>query len=396
MKIDSFEIHHLRFEYPQGKGFRYSAGVCTARVTTVVKVLTDTGHVGIGSCYTHPGIAEIVIKNQMEPLLRGRDPREVEELWDAMYDITRWYGRKGGAVSALGALDVAFWDLKGKAEGKPVWKLLGGLKNTCPAYASALLWQEPAAMAQEAERHANNGFRRMKMRMGQGEERDLACAQAVREAIGGDIDFMCDAGMRLSVEGAQRIAKVLSDLNVFWFEEPFMPEDLESYSALNGTIEVPIAAGENEFGIQGFRELVRNNCVNILQPDTSRCGGISETHNVAQLAAGNKLGIATHTWSDAVAVVSNAHVVASCPTGITVEVDQTGNPFIEHLLQGGLRLKDGLLELGDEPGLGIDLNSEVLAQYRLNDPFRVPDGRYSDMVFGQEFLTPAGAYREVV
>ena len=394
MKITGIEVFSLRFEYAEGKGFRYSGGLCTARVTTIVLARTDTEHIGIGSCYTHPGMAHLVIEHQLAPHLMGRDPRQTEELWNLMYDLTRWYGRKGAAISALGALDVAFWDLKGKSENAPVYQLLGGTKNSCPAYASALLWQDAESAAREASTLASKGWKRMKMRMGQGEEKDLANLRAIRAAIGNDIDLMCDAGMRLDIPTAQRIAKVLEAENVFWFEEPFEPEDLDSYRALHGTITTRVAAGENEFGVQGFRDLISPRAVDIAQPDASRCGGISETHKIVTMASAQNIGIATHTWSDAIAVVANAHVVAACKTGITVEVDQTGNPFIEEILSSPLAIENGVLALGEKPGLGIELNFETLKKYRMADPLRVPDGRYSDMTFGAEFLTSAGAYQK--
>jgi D-galactarolactone cycloisomerase len=394
MKIETIEVHNLRFEYPNKLGFRYSGGVCTARVTTIVLVHTNTPHVGIGSCYTHPALAHLVIEHQLAPLLKGRDPRQTEELWSLMYDLTRWYGRKGAAISALGALDVAFWDLKGKAANAPVYRLLGGTKNSCPAYASALLWQDAESAAREATALKSKGWKRMKMRMGQGEEKDLANLRAIRAAIGTEVDLMCDAGMRLDVPTAKRIGKVLKDEKVFWFEEPFEPEDLASYRALHGALSTRIAAGENEFGVQGFRDLIEPPCVDIVQPDASRCGGISEAHKVAMMASAHNLGVATHTWSDALAVVANAHVVAACDTGITVEVDQTGNPFIEELLNAPLAISAGVLDLGEKPGLGIELNFEALEKYRMADPLRVPDGRYSDMTFGAEYFTPTAAYQK--
>ncbi|MEO6908474.1 MAG: enolase C-terminal domain-like protein, partial [Abditibacteriaceae bacterium] len=183
--------------------------------------------------------------------------------------------------------------------------------------------------------------------------------------------------------------------NVFWFEEPFEPEDLESYRALHGTLDIPVAAGENEFGVQGFSDLVDGKTIDIAQPDVSRCGGISQTHKIAEMASVKKIGIATHTWSDAIAVVANAHVVAACPTGITVEVDQTGNPFIEELLQGGLKAQNGILSLGKTPGLGIELNRATLEKYCMTDPLGVPDGRYSDMVFGADYLNSIGPYAKL-
>lgn len=395
MKIEHIEAINLRFEYSGGHGFRYSGGICTARVTTLVLVRTDTGHTGIGSCYTHPALAYLTIQHQLAPLLLGRDPREVEALWDMMYGLTRWYGRKGAAVSALGALDMAFWDLRGQSAGKPVYQLLGGERHNCPAYGSALLWDEPEALAEEAGTLIEKGFRRVKLRLGQGEAKDIANVQAVRKAIGPNNDLMVDAGMRYNVPLAQRVAGVLQENNVFWYEEPFEPEDIASYVALQGTINVPVAAGENEFGVQGFRELIDNRAVNIVQPDASRCGGLTETWLVSKMANDAGIGVATHTWSDAVTVVANAHVVSAVPNGITVEVDQTGNPFIEELLVEPLQINDGQLQLSNAPGLGIELNQSTLERLSMADPLNVPDGRYSDMTFGADYYTPAGPYQEI-
>lgn len=384
MKIDHIETITLRFEYADG--FRYAGGQCTARVTSLVLVHTDSGQVGIGAAYSHPGLVHLIVQEQLAPLLIGEDPTEVESLWQKMYRITRWYGRKGVAMSAIGAIDTACWDLRGKSLGQPVWALLGGQRATCPAYASALLWKEPAALAEEAARLIERGFRRVKMRLGYGGDIDRAAVRAVREAIGPNCDVMCDGSMRYSLDDAESLAKFLAENNVFWFEEPFEPEDIDSYVALRSRVSVPLAAGENEFGLQGFRELIRAGALDIVQPDTSRCGGITEAKRVADLALTAGLRVAPHTWSDAVAVTANAHVVASLPHGITVEVDQTGNPLIEELLVEPLVVRDGQLSLSKAPGLGIELNPSTLQRYRLDDPLHLPDGSYSDMIFGKAFL----------
>jgi L-alanine-DL-glutamate epimerase-like enolase superfamily enzyme len=395
MKIDHLEVVNLLYEYPSERRFRYAGGTCTGRVTSLVLVHTDSGHAGIGSAYSHPGLASLIIKGQLEAPLRGRDPREVEELWRSMYNLTRWYGRKGAAMSAIGALDMAFWDLRGKALGKPVWKILGGERLFCTAYASALLWKdEVSQLADEAGTLLARGFRRMKMRMARGEEYDTAAVRAVRRAIGKDNDLMVDASMRYNLALARRVGKVLEENGVFWYEEPFTPEDIDSYAALCGTVRVPIAAGENEFGVQGFRELIRAKAVDIVQPDASRCGGISEVIAVARMAADSGLSFAPHTWSDAVAVIANAHVVASQPNGITVEIDQTGNPFIDELLVEPLRVRDGLLALSDRPGLGVELNQSVLDRFRMADPLTMPDGFYSDMAFGKDAFAASPPYVE--
>ena len=394
MKIDHIEAINLRYEYPDAHGFQYAAGVCTARVTTLVLVHTDTGQVGIGSAYSHPAMVYLTVRDQLDPLLRGEDPTQVEALWDRMYGLTRWYGRKGAAMSALGGVDMALWDLRGKAEGKPVWTLLGGERDVCPAYASGLLWNEIDALAEEAARHIEDGFRRVKMRLARSEEYDIAAVRAVRAAIGPHNDVIVDASMRYRLDLARRMGKFLETQRAFWYEEPFAPEDIDAYAALRGTVDVPIAAGENEFGLQGFRELIRAGAVDIVQPDACRCGGITEVRRVAELAHTHGLRVATHTWSDAVAVIANAHVVSAIPNGITVEIDRTGIPFIEELLAEPLSISDGQLQLSRAPGLGIELNREVVDRLRMSDPLTIPDGSYSDMMFGKPYFPLPSPYEE--
>lgn len=394
MKIDRIEVIHLVYDYPGRAGFTSAGGVTSGRVTSLVRVHADGGQMGVGSIYSHPGLVDLIVSRQLAPLLIGEDPREVETLWDKMYRWTRWYGRKGAAMSALGGLDTAFWDLRAQSQQKPLWKLLGGERPACPAYASALLWREPGELAAEAARHLQRGFRRMKMRLGRNEDYDVEAVRAVRAAIGPNNDLMVDASMRYHVELAQRLGKVFAENRVFWFEEPFEPEAIDAYAALRGSVDVPIAAGENEFGAQGFRELIRAGAVDIVQPDASRCGGISEVLRTAKLAAEAGLKVAPHSWSDAVAILANAHVVAGLPHGLTVEVDQTGNPFVEELLVEPLQVIDGMLQLSQRPGLGIELNQATLDRYRLRDPQLIPDGHYSDMVFGKAWFKPAGPYVE--
>jgi len=394
MKIDRVEVVNLRFEYPNRSGFQYAGGVCTGRLTSLVLVHTDTGRCGVGSVYSHPGLVCLIVRDQLDPLLRGHDPTEVEALWDRMYGITRWYGRKGAAMSAVGGIDTALWDLRGQACGQPVWRLLGGERRTCPAYASALLWNEIDALAQEAAGYLDQGFRRMKMRLARSEAYDTAAVRAVRAAIGPDHDLMVDASMRYHPDLARRMGRFFAQQGVFWYEEPFAPEDLAAYAALAGTVDLPVTAGENEFGVQGFRELIGSGGVDIVQPDASRSGGITEAWRVAGLAREHGLRVATHSWCDAVAVVANAHVVAAAPNGLTVEIDQTGNPFITDLLVEPLRVTDGHLHLSDAPGLGIELDPHVVDRYRMTDPLTIPDGVYSDMMFGQAYFPPSLPYVE--
>ena len=392
MKIEHVEVINLRFAY-DGVGFAYAGGKVTAKVTSLVKVHTDGPHVGIGAAYSHPDLVKTIVEGNLAPQLAGRDAADVEGLWELMYGLTRWYGRKGAAVSALGGVDIALWDLRGKAAGKPVWELLGSERSFSPAYASGLFWADDVADTEaEARRHVANGFRRVKMRLGRNADYDIAAVDAAKRGAGDGNDVIVDGSHRYSLERAEWMGGELAKRGVYWFEEPFPPEELDKFVALRPKIDVPLAAGENEFGVQGFRELIRAGALDVLQPDACRAGGLTECIRIGRLARDAGLNVATHTWSDAVALVANAHFVASLPNGLTVEVDQTGSPFIEELLAEPLAISDGKLELGDAPGLGIELNDAVVARLAANYGESMKDGNYSDLIFGAENYEEAPPY----
>ena len=392
MRIKGIQVTTLRYEYPPGAGFQFAGGYCNGRLSSLIQVHTDTDLVGIGSVYSHPVLVKKIIEDHLQPLLIGEDPCQVEALWDRCYRLTRWYGRKGVAISALGGLDIALWDIRGKACGKPICELLGKPLSRVKTYASALLWKDdPIQLIAEAKRHLADGFQAMKMRLGRNYEYDHNAVDLVRNAIGPDHQLMIEGNARYNLQQARRIAKEYRERSVYWFEEPFPPEDIDSYLALRPNLGLRLAAGENEFGLQGFRELVDRGTVDILQPDSSRCGGISECHRIGLLAAKQGLQVATHGWSDAVAVVANMHVVASLPTGLMVEMDRTGNDLVDHLLKDPLRVSNGELHLPARPGLGIELDPAAVKRFALEDA-KIPDGNYSDMVFGRGFYNPAEPY----
>jgi D-galactarolactone cycloisomerase len=395
VKIEHVEVVNLRFEYPGGGGFRYAGGQVTSRVTSLVLVRTDTDHVGLGAAYSHPDLVKLIVERHLAPHLLGCDPTEPEQLWSRLYELTRWYGRKGAAISSIGGLDIAFWDLRGKHEGAPLWSLLGAERDWSPAYASGLFWTDDVATLEaEAACHVAHGFRRVKMRLGRSPTYDLAAVDAAKRGAGTENDVIVDGSHRYSLERAMWMGDELAARGAFWFEEPFPPEDIDAYVELRSRINVPLAQGENDFGVQGFRELIRAGAVDIVQPDACRAGGITECVRIAELARNAGLDVATHTWSDAVALVANAHFVASLPNGLTVEVDQTGNPFIDNLLSQPIRIDQGRLLLGDRPGLGIDLDHAVVAE--LADAYgdSMKDGNYSDLTFGPQHHSLAPPYEQ--
>ena len=396
MKIEHVEVLNLHFDYPGGVGFRYAGGTVTSRVTSLVRVHTDGRSTGIGAAYSHPDLVKLIIERHLAPHLVGRDPTDVEELWDLMYGLTRWYGRKGAAISALGGLDIAFWDLRGKAAGRPIYELLEAKRDYAHAYASGLFWTDDVSeLEREAARHVERGFRRVKMRIGRDPEYDLEAVAAAQRGVGEGNDVMVDGSHRYSLKRAESTGNALAARGVFWFEEPFPPEDLDAYVALRPRIDVPLAAGENDFGMQGFRELIRAAALDIVQPDCCRAGGITECLRIGHMADEAGLSVATHTWSDAIALIANAHLIAALPNGITVEVDQTGNPFIDDLLTEPLEIEDGRLALGTKPGLGIELDEAVVSQLAAAYGDSMADGNYSDLIFGPEHLTLAPPFEAV-
>jgi L-alanine-DL-glutamate epimerase-like enolase superfamily enzyme len=383
VRIDEIEVVSLRFTYPAGQGFRYAGGTATGRLTTLVRVHTGDGRTGTGSAYTQPELARVTIAEQLAPYLRGLKVTDASAVWRDMMRLTRWYGRAGSAVSALGAVDTALWDLLAQEAGQPLWRYLGGSTASVPAYASGLLWRDDLdLLRQETQRHLAAGFRRVKMRLGRCRDYDEAAFLAVLEtAAAGHGEVIVDGSMRYTDDDAAWLGGLLGRHGAVWFEEPFEPDNLAAYARLRQRAAVPVAAGESETSSAGLATLLSQRAVDIVQPDASRAGGITAVLQVAGLAQQAGARVATHTWSDAVAVLANAHVVASSPAGMTVEIDRTGNPFIDELLHEPLRIADGRLQLPQEPGLGVRLDETIIARYRLA-PGPVPDGNYSDMLFG--------------
>jgi D-galactarolactone cycloisomerase len=385
VRIADVEVINLHFAYPGGAGFAYAGGRVTARVTSLVLIHTETGQTGIGAAYSHPDLVRTIVEGNFRAHLIGADPDDIDGIWDKLYGLSRWYGRKGAATTAISGVDIALWDLRGKARKTPVWRLLGGTRGRVEAYASGMFWHDDvAALEREAQRHRDRGFRRVKMRLGRSWDYDTSAFAAAVRGVGRDGAVHVDGSHRYALDAAIAFGRLLADNNAAWFEEPFPPEDLDRYVALRRRLKVPLAAGENEFGVQGVRTLLRAGAIDVVQADACRTGGISEVMRIGTMAQELGLIVAPHTWSDAVAVTANAHCVAALPNGLTVEVDQTGNPFIEELINEKLDIRDGWLHLSDAPGLGISLNPDALARLTLPRGATVPDGNYSDLVFGPE------------
>ena len=339
-----------------------------SRQYLLVRVQCDDGHEGIGAAYCGDRGGEVAfaaVEHVLARKLIGQDPYAVEALWQEMYQESLLQGRAGAAVRALSALDIALWDHNARAAGLPLWKFLGAFfRGSVPIYASGGYYygaDEPKNLAKEMNGYVAAGFKAVKMKVGRASlSEDGARVAAAREAVGPDVLLMMDANNGWAdVPTALRFLKAVEPYNPFWIEEPFGPDDIENHARLARQTSIPIASGEIEAGRWRFREWVRHEAAQILQPDVFACGGITEWRRIAAFAAGCGLPICTHAWHD-----FHAPLIASVPNGMFVEVftnDRIVN--LQWLIDEPLEMRDGRLVLSERPGLGFNFDEAAISRF---------------------------------
>jgi L-rhamnonate dehydratase len=340
----------------------------------IVEIFTDSGHVGIGNAALAPRVAKDIIDVYLKPLLIGKDPFDTEFLWQHMYRQTMAFGRKGIGMVAISAVDIALWDILGKATNQPVFKLLGGrTKRKIPVYASKLYSQKLDKLAAEAANYVSQGYKAMKMRFGWGPvdgaagmQRNVELLKTIREVIGYEIDLMADAYMGWTLDYARRMLPLLEPFQLRWLEEAVIPDDIGGYAALKSLGKVPIAGGEHEFTIYGFRELLDRKAVDYIQFDTNRVGGITQARKVAALAESYSVPVIPHAGQ-----MHNFHIVMASLNSPMAEffpvVDvEIGNELFWYIFQGEPQPDDGFIDLSDTvPGLGITIKEDALKQFEV-------------------------------
>lgn len=338
----------------------------------IVEIFTDSGHVGIGNAALAPLVTKQTIDLYLKPLLLGKDPFDYEFLWQHMYRQTMAFGRKGIAMVAISALDIAIWDLMGKASGQPVFKLLGGrTKQKIPVYASKLYSQDLQNLQVEAQHYKGEGYSAMKMRFGWGPldgaagmKKNVALIQAIREVIGYEIDLMCDAYMGWTLDYARRMLPLLAPFELRWLEEPVIPDDIGGYAALKALGVIPIAGGEHEHTLYGFRQLLEAKAVDYIQFDTNRVGGITQARKIAALAEAFSVPVVPHAGQ-----MHNFHIVMASLNSPMAEFFpvfdvEIGNELFWYIFDGEPRAKDGWIDLDDTlPGLGISVKEDALKEF---------------------------------
>jgi L-alanine-DL-glutamate epimerase-like enolase superfamily enzyme len=349
----------------------------------LVRIDTDEDISGWGeACVgSERGEAAFALKELIErglaPRLKGENPIEYRRIWEQLYDATYWYGRRGLAIYALSAIDIALVDIAGRALGVPACQLLGGTyRKEVPVYASLLFdMDDPEGTAKKAERYARLGYRGVKLGWGTvptkpfgiNPKKDEEIVSLARERMGEETWLMIDVGryVNWSVSYAIRMGKRLEKYNIYWLEEPLSQEDLEGYAELCRALDVPVAAGEELYTAYDFNEIIKRRALDILQPDVAKVGGISEMKRVVELARVNNFTWVPHSWSTAVNTAASIHIVASSPDGFLLEFKQEPNPMVHDLVKRKFEIRQGKMALPEGPGLGIEIDESVLSRLRV-------------------------------
>jgi len=349
-------------------------------VHTLVAVRTDEGAVGYGSAFTNDGLVNAALA-VLEPLYLGECALEPERVSEKLHQNTFWLGRGGSITHTISAIDIALWDLLGQATGQSVGRLLGGrYRERVRPYAS-LLMREPGALVAELERLLAHGFRAFKLGWGPfgrgGASADEALVRTAREAVGPDADLMIDAGASDAFwphgyKWALRTAEMLAAHDVRWFEEPLRPDALEDFVELRLRAPLPIAGGEVLTRRQAFLPWLRARAWDIVQPDATKVGGLSEQRRIAWAALDHDVAVVPHGWNTALGLAADLQLAAALPGTELVEY-LTGSPYIDDIVRAPWRLDDeGWLPIPDAPGLGVALDMDAVRHHtrgaRLPEP----------------------------
>ncbi|MEM8887527.1 MAG: mandelate racemase/muconate lactonizing enzyme family protein [Bacteroidota bacterium] len=373
MKIASIKTFILSDKL--GKKFSFSQWEYSERRICIVKITTDEGLVGWGEGYGPADVLAEGIK-LLCPLLIGKNPLEQEVLWFDMYRKTLDFARSGVLVASISAIDIALWDLKGKALKLPLSILLGGQhRDKVVPYATGLYFSESMDLgkdlAEEALEYVAEGFKAIKMKVGHSVKEDFRNVRMVREAIGDEVMLMVDSNHAYSLREAAQLARMIEPFNIGWFEEPVSPEFYHHYRELRNKTTIPIAGGECEYLRYGFQRLLQNECVDILQVDICGAGGLTEAKRISALASTYGIEIIPHTWGTGIAFHTALHFIANLEPipgrlispDFFIEYDRTENGIREQLTQPSILMKDGMISVPDYPGLGIEIDEEIIQYY---------------------------------
>jgi D-galactarolactone cycloisomerase len=389
MRIVDVDAVWLHCPIPPHQQHTSDFGRITSFDTTLVTLKTDNGLVGYGEAKAGVGssatCASLVtcIREELRPLLLGQDAREINRLWERMYNGTREHyaltrgrsfpvlGRRGLTIAAMSGVDMALWDVLGKSLGCPVTQLLGGAcRSAMPVYASGG-WADAENIGHQLMSYVNAGFKAVKMRVGvMDTEVDVSIARvrAARRALGPHIKLMADAHGTFNVAEAKRFCQQVAECDLFWLEEPVNADDRAGAAEVRAHATMPIAAGESEFTRFDFRDLIAHRAVDVLQPDLAICGGLTEGRRIAALAETHQLALAPHLWGSALSFAAGIHLAFASPSAIILEYSLGANPLLYDLPEEKFEVCDGMITAPVKPGLGVTPRPDFIERYTVRIP----------------------------
>ena len=382
MKITHIQATWLRCPIPTENQHVTDFGRMQTFDTTLVRIDTDEGVTGYGEAKGAVGSAAIcapivsVVHEELRPLLLGQDPRNITWLWEQMYNGSRAHyvteygrvfpalGRRGLRICAMSAVDIALWDIAGKALNVPSYRLMGGkVRDRVNAYASGG-WADAAGIGKQlVTTIESSGYRAVKMRVGTADgtvDNSVARVKAAREAIGPDIKLMADAHGTFDVRSARRFCRGVEDCNLSWFEEPVCVDDPAGMAEVRASTDIPIALGESLFTRFDFLPFIAARALDIMQPDPAIVGGITEVLRIANLGGVHQLTLAPHLWGGGVLLAAGMQLAAALPNCVTLEYSKGFNPLLRELVTDPAEVADGQILISDRPGLGVTVNEEFV------------------------------------
>ena len=370
LKIAEITAIPTSFPLPKNSNVRLGIGRAVKRDAVIVRVRTESGLIGYGEAHAGraPGAVAALINTTLRTLVLGMDATDVVGVWNRIYSRQlASHGMGAGCSLAMSGLDMALWDIRGKAVGWPLYKLLGGAQRAIPAYAGgvSLGFQDPKALVEEAKAHVDAGYKAIKLRLGDNVKDDLRRVEAARGKLGDDLEILTDANTGYTLDDARRVMPVLEDLGVRWLEEPFPAHDYRSYSTARTFSTTPLAAGENHFTRFEFSRLIEEQSVDVIQPDLSKSGGITECLRIAAMASAYKLQVHPHTSMTGINMAATIHFLAAIDNGGYFEGDVSrNNLFRDELTSKPYELApDGTVRPREAPGIGVEVDEDFLESH---------------------------------
>ena len=363
MKIT--EVKGIALSFRLENAPRRGSGQPVKKDMVLIRVKTEDGIVGYGEAHhaLAPTVVADIVNYNLAPIVIGQSAMAVEEIWQKIYvKQGQTHGPGWALFKAMSGVDIALWDVRGKALNQPVYGLLGGVRKKIRAYAGGVClgYQPPAQLLDEAQGFVDRGWTALKLRLGDSVDRDIERVRYVRQHLPASIDIMVDVNTRYSYLDAQRALPALEECGIFWLEEPFTPDNTADYARINASTRIPLAGGENHFTRYQARQLLEAGAVDIIQPDPCKSGGITECKRIADIASAFRRSFAPHTGMSGIDGAACLHLLCGTSNALVYESDCASfNPFRDELVSGGPVLVDGHVEPNARPGLGIDVDESL-------------------------------------